>query len=85
MNFRGRFDPNIQPDPNDEIRIHFNIPRNADGVTLFIKERDTYTDTDDRQISEGSDDDLLATFTGRIVNRRFQVATHTNESDDSSL
>jgi len=85
MNFRGRFDPNIQPDPNETMWIHFNIPRNADGVTLFIKERDTYADTDDRQISEGSDDDLLATFTGRIVNRRFQVITHTNASDDSSL
>jgi hypothetical protein len=85
VNFRGRISPNIQRDPNGELTIRFNSPNNADDVTVLIREVDTYTDSEGNQVSEESNDDLLATFTGRIRNRRFEVAEHTNASDDASL
>lgn len=83
--FRGRLRPNIQWNPDGHLEVRFNRPINADGVTLIIKELDTYRDSSNRQISEGSQDDLLATFTGRIRNRRFQTETHNNQSSDASL
>jgi len=81
MLFRGRLRPNIQWNLDDPFEVRFNSPQTADGVTLRIKEMDSYRDNQGNQISEGSEDDLLATFTGRIINRRFQVASHTNEDD----
>jgi len=87
--FRGRLRPNIQPNPDDPLEIFFTRPLRArDLITLQIKELDTYRDPQNRQISEGTSDDLLATFTGRITGgapRRFQVESHRNESDDTSL
>ncbi|MFX0198087.1 MAG: hypothetical protein ACFFCW_18365 [Candidatus Hodarchaeota archaeon] len=88
--FRGRLEPNIQRNPDKPLRIRFIKPRRADGVTILIKELDTYraavrSKGRRRQISEGSQDDLLATFTGRIRKRRFQVDTHNNENDSKSL
>jgi len=87
--FRGRLRPNVQPDPSEPLEIFFTRPRTArDLITLQIKEMDTYRDPQNRQISEGTNDDLLATFTGRITNaarRRFRVESHRNESDDTSL
>ena len=87
--FEGRLDPNIQPDPDKPLTVVFNSPESADElITLKIKEVDTYMESEGRQIREGSGDDLLATFTGRILSdeaRRFRVISHTNESDDTSL
>ena len=87
--FRGRLRPNIQPNPDEPLEIFFTRPRRAgDLITLQIKELDTYKDSQNRQISEGTSDDLLATFTGRISGtppRRFHVESHRNESSDTSL
>ena len=91
--FRGRLRPNIQRDPAEPLEVFFTRPRGAEQlITVKIKELDTYTDLQNRQVSEGSEDDLLATFTGRIINtgpdaaaRRFRVETHSNESNDESL
>ena len=87
--FRGRLRPNIQRDPNQPLEIFFTRPTWARQlITVKVKELDTYRDPQNRQISEGTEDDLLATFTGRILRtarRRFQVESHTNESDDAEL
>lgn len=85
VNFNGRISPNIQRDPNGVLEIIFNRPTTADNVTILIKELDTYRDSNDVQINEGSEDDLLATFTGRIRSKHFEVDEHNNESNETSL
>jgi hypothetical protein len=85
VRFRGRLVPNIQWDPFEPLEVRFIAPSRADGVTLLIKELDTYKDGGGRQISEGSQDDLLATFKGKIRRKRFQVESHVNQSKDAGL
>lgn len=96
MLFRGRLRPNIQRDATQPLEIRFIRPHWApELITLEIWELDTYRDPQtyrrsprSREISEGTDNDLLATFTGRINRsalRRFQVESHTNVSDDAEL
>jgi hypothetical protein len=84
--FEGRLDPNIQSDPNAPLEIRFARPIEADGVTIEIKELDTFLDDQSQQVSEGSEDDLLATFSGRIRNRLFEVqGDPVYASDDVAL
>ncbi|MBD3320049.1 MAG: hypothetical protein GF350_03035 [Chitinivibrionales bacterium] len=88
IRFRGYVRPNVQTDPQGVLEIRFTRPRTARDVTVQVKELDTFIERRGRrrrQISEGSDDDLLATFTGNIRRRKFSVQRHTNASSDASL
>lgn len=66
MKFHGRLHPGRVADVRNPIEIRIHQPRQADDVTIKIWELDAFLGADGKPRREGSPDDLLATFVGRI-------------------
>lgn len=65
MKFHGRIAPGRLTDLLQPVQVILHAPAKASGVTVKIWEMDTFDDGGSRK-SEGSADDLLATFQGEI-------------------
>ncbi len=72
--FNIRMTPGIIRDPDATLNVRILTPRNADNVRLVLVEMDTWRYRRDTMVEwSDSANDPIATFTGTISNRRFQV------------
>lgn len=96
MRFHARLAPGVVVDPQQVVDVIVHSPAACEDVTIKLWELDSFRDpeTGERR-HEGSQDDLLAEFSGRIEPgepdraspawRRFVVASHRIASDDPDL
>lgn len=66
MKVHGRLHPGRLRDLAQPLELRLHQPREASGVTIKLWELDAFLGADGKPRREGSPDDLLATFTGRI-------------------
>ena len=66
MKFHGRLGPGRLTDAGQVLELRLHAPARAAGLTIKIWEMDTFPDEQGGTTSEGSEDDLLATFTGDL-------------------
>src|SRR5688500_16501112 len=96
MRFHARLAPGVVDDPEQVVDLVIHAPARCADVTIKLWELDVFRDpeTGERR-DEGTQDDLLAEFTGSIVPgsadraaadwRRFELASHRIVSDDPDL